>query len=95
MAEVFKELREVSCPNCKRLGKVIQQSQETLKSRNKEIDLLLKVWCTGGCDAGVGRWSDEEIKLEDVEYVEDLARRLRSYYRSRQFRLEQRNELGN
>ena len=74
------------CRNCKRLGLVIQQMQDTMKSRAKEVDLLLKVWCTGGCEGGVGRWSDEELKLEDVEYMENCAKRMREHYRARQFR---------
>lgn len=79
-------MNEKPCARCKRLGQVVQDMQQVLAEKSRVTDRLLNVWCSGGCDHGVGRYSDEELTLEDVEWAERYAVRLRSHYNSRQFK---------
>ncbi len=75
------------CGKCKRLGKVIQDMQQVLMHKNKVVDRLLNVWCSGGCPTGVGRFHEHEVTLEEVEWAERYAQRLRAHYGSRQSRI--------
>jgi hypothetical protein len=65
----------------------ITSLQEGNERRNRELDALHYVWCSGGCPGGVHRWTGEKITKELVEAAERNTRRLRSWYDTVGFRL--------
>jgi cob(I)alamin adenosyltransferase len=58
---------------------MMQQAAET---RNRELDALHYVWCSGGCAKGTHRYCDspDEITEETVQIIERQATRLRSWF---------------
>jgi hypothetical protein len=78
------ELRE----KVRRQAAVIRQQQLVLERKNRELDALHYVWCDGGCERGVHRWSDALVTRELVEAAERNTRRLRGWYRIVEFRLK-------
>lgn len=75
------------CPRCRRLGATIQDMQRVLTEKNKVVDRLLQVWCSGGCEHGTGRFTDVAPTEDDVVWAERYAVRLRARYESRKSRL--------
>ena len=43
-----------------------KQLDENLAKKNRELDALHYVWCSGGCDGGVHRYSEKELTAEIV-----------------------------
>jgi hypothetical protein len=58
-----------------------------LHRKNLELDALGRVWCSGGCEDGMNRYSRVEITEEQVAFLELNAKRARTYYNSRQCKL--------
>ena len=77
----LKQLAERQAANIRRM-------QLSLERRNRELDALHYVWCTGGCQGGVHRWTDELITREVVEHAERQAQRLRTWYQNVEYRLK-------
>lgn len=77
MGKSFKsdEEREIG-----RLGGRIKDLQSTLKCKNRELDALHRVWCSGGCEGGVHRHIEDELTAEMVAFAEYNTRRLRQWY---------------
>lgn len=60
---------------------------ETLSQKNKELDALHFVWCSGGCPGGVHRYSDTRLTEEMIRIAERNTKRLRSWYNAIKWRL--------
>lgn len=78
------------CNHCKdrqakieRQAKQLQVITESLKKKNRELDSLHFVWCSGGCQGGVHRWSEAQVTEELVELAEENTRRLRAWWNNR------------
>ena len=69
-------------------GRQIAELNEALARKNRQLDALHMVWCSGGCRSGVHRWTDEIITGELVAEAERNTKRLRSWYDSVKWRLE-------
>jgi len=54
------------CPQCRKRGDTINNLQRLLREKNEKLDALHYVWCSGGCEGGVHRFSDEELTPEIV-----------------------------
>ena len=76
------------CDKCKDLGQQINGLQDVVAEKNKELDRLHKVWCSGGCENGMHRWAEDldDVTAEDVKYVKLYAQRLESYYNSKKYK---------
>jgi len=64
----------------------INRLHKDLERKNKKLDALLWVWCDGGCDGGVNRYTPKELTLEMVETAERNTKRLRSWYENHKFK---------
>lgn len=62
------------------LRRQISIMQESLRSKNLELDSMHYVWCDGGCGGGVHRWTEGRIDKELVERAERNAHRLRTWF---------------
>lgn len=56
-----------------------------LKERNKQLDAMAWVWCSGGCVGGVYRFTDRVLTEEIVELAEHNVKRLRTAYNNEAF----------
>ena len=54
--------------------------QHCLHEKNLKLDALHYVWCSGGCNGGVHRWSENTITEEIVLEAERNTKRLREWY---------------
>jgi HAMP domain-containing protein len=54
--------------------------QEALHKKNLELDALHHVWCSGGCDTGVHRYTNETLTDEIVEQAQKSVARLVEYW---------------
>lgn len=70
----------------------INRLHKDLQRKNKILDSMLWVWCSGSCNGGVNRYSDEILTLEDVELVERNTKRLRCWYNNQQLKLMTESE---
>lgn len=62
------------------LRRQLTQAQANNRERNLELDALHYVWCDGGCDGGVHRWTEDKITEELVLAAERNTWRLRRWY---------------
>jgi hypothetical protein len=77
------------CENCEKLRRQIRIQQESLEKKNRALDALHYVWCSGGCTTGVHRHGDpDEITEELVLEAERNTKRLRIWWENRKFRKE-------
>jgi hypothetical protein len=68
-------------------GERIQELQELLHQKNRELDALGRVWCDGGCGSGMFRWAEREPLTEDeLRFVERNTRRMRTWHQNAKFR---------
>lgn len=59
----------------------ITHLQQTLAHKNKILDAMLYVWCSGGCEGGVNRFTDSiEVTEELVKLAVDNTNRLQSWF---------------
>ena len=65
----------------------IRDMQVVAERKNRELDALHLVWCTGACPNGVHRWSDLIVTEELVATAERNTKRLRQWYSGVKFRL--------
>lgn len=56
---------------------------ETLREKNRDLDALHYVWCSGGCTGGAHRWSENNITGAKLRRAERLLRRTRSWHENR------------
>lgn len=66
--------------------KEIREMQLSLESKNKELDALHYVWCNGGCEDGVHRWTENNLTEELLQIAERNVRRLRTWFMNHQYR---------
>lgn len=68
------------------LRRQITIQQAAAERRNRDLDALHYVWCSGGCETGVHRFCGhpDEITEDVVATVERQALRLREWYKNRQ-----------
>ena len=55
----------------------IRELLDTVNRFAKRLDALWWVWCDGGCESGVARYSDAELTEEIVQIAERNTKRLR------------------
>jgi len=53
-----------------RLKRQIREMQLVLEEKNRALDAMWWVWCSGGCSGGVSRWKDVELTEEIVAIAE-------------------------
>jgi len=70
----------------KRLRGTIAGMQTAAERRNRALDALHWVWCSGGCETGVHRFCGhpDEVTEDVVATLEREAKRLRAWYTTRQ-----------
>jgi len=69
------------------LRREIEISQRASKRRSMELDALGVVWCSGGCDTGMGRYTKTEVTEEMVLFLERNAERARTHFNNRKCRV--------
>lgn len=58
--------------------------QNILAHKNKQLDALGHVWCSGGCEGGAARYENPDtITEETVQLVEKNTLRLRTWWENR------------
>lgn len=62
----------------------ITSNQKALGRKSAELDALGIVWCSGGCDTGMGRYTKTEVTEEMVKFLERNAERARTHFSNRQ-----------
>lgn len=65
-----------------RLRRTVDENRLTSERKNRELDALHYVWCSGGCGGGVHRYQDGPVTGEIVKQAEKQAKRLRSWWNS-------------
>ncbi len=66
----------------RRLRAQVAHLNEQNRKRNLQLDMLNFVWCNGGCDAGLRRWSEKHTEDELLELTieaELYVKRLKTY----------------
>lgn len=58
---------------------------ESLQIKNKELDALHYIWCTGGCEKGIHRYHEEPLTKELVELATRNTNRLITYFNNIEF----------
>lgn len=55
------------------------------ETRNRELDALHYVWCSGGCEGGTHRYGGkpDDVTEEVVQLAEENTRRLRAWFENR------------
>lgn len=72
-----------------KLKKQIKDKDNSLHKKNKILDAMHWVWCSGGCETGVHRYrTDMQLTEEIVQLAERNTKRLRSWYNNHKFRNE-------
>ena len=64
------------------LRRQITIKDASLERKNRELDALHFVWCSGGCEGGVHRWQDVPLTEDIVVEAERNTRRLREWWES-------------
>jgi hypothetical protein len=72
----------------KKLKTELTQARENNEQRNRELDALHYVWCSGGCHGGVHRYcgSPDDVTEEVVAAAVRNTERLRSWFQNRQYK---------
>lgn len=66
------------------LRREIASNQKALQRKSKELDALGITWCSGGCETGMGRYTQTEVTEEMVKFLERNAERARTHFSNRQ-----------
>jgi hypothetical protein len=64
----------------------ITTMQSSLEKKNRQLDALLFVWCSGGCLNGIHRYKDIPLTEELVRTAECNTIRLREYLQNYNYR---------
>ena len=70
----------------KRQRREIRGMQLALERKNKELDALHFVWCSGGCRGGMHRFNDIELTDEIVEESIRNTNRLVTWHVNKKYR---------
>jgi hypothetical protein len=78
----------------KRLRRQIRIANEGAHRRNLDLDALHYVWCNGGCEGGVHRWTDRAPLTEElVSAAENNTERMRTWLRNYQYRQARKAQI--
>jgi hypothetical protein len=66
-----------------RLRSLVRQRDQQLAEKNRELDALHYVWCSGGCEDGIHRHTDEELTPDIVGRAIRNTTRLVNWYTAR------------
>jgi len=80
------------CEKCKDYKKQIKELNDILHHKNLLLDSLGYVWCSGGCDKGIFRYSENTLTEEQLLLVERNTKRLRQWYNNKIFKERNKNE---
>jgi hypothetical protein len=69
-----------------RLREELQQLNMVLARKNRELDALHYVWCSGGCDGGVNRFMPGQLTEDVVIAAERNTVRLRGWFENHKLR---------
>jgi len=72
----------------KKLKREVTILQQALHKKNLELDAMHYVWCDGGCDSGVHRWTEDTVTEEIVRLAEINTIRLRRWYNNKLFKVK-------
>lgn len=75
-----------------RLQAEVKSLNAVLARKNRELDALHYVWCSGGCDGGVHRFVPGQVTEEVVAAAERNTRRLRSWIENSKLRARYKAE---
>ena len=75
-----------------RLREEVKQLNAVLARKNRELDALHYVWCSGGCDGGVNRFMPGQLTEDVVIAAERNTARLRGWYDNSLLRAKYRAE---
>jgi len=71
----------------KALKKEVTELQQKLHEKNRNLDAMGWVWCSGGCEGGSGRFlPSNKLTLEMVEVAERNTKRMRSWIENEKFK---------
>lgn len=82
------ELRELVAKN-RRLSREVKQLQDAIEDKNRRLDAMHVIWCTGGCQGGAHRYDGkgpDGITRELVERAIRETTRLVTYYNNAEFK---------
>lgn len=63
----------------KSLRREVRQMQLCLEAKNRALDALHHVWCSGGCETGTHRWTPNTLTEEVVALAERQVARMRMW----------------
>ena len=74
---------------CKKLRRELNDSRKNNEERNRALDALHYVWCSGGCEGGTHRYqgTPDDVTEEVVAEAERNTARLRTWWTNRQAKL--------
>jgi len=64
----------------------IMNMQLVLENKNKALDAMGYVWCSGGCEGGIYRYTEKKLTEDIVKEAEKNTKRLRSWYETHKYR---------
>jgi hypothetical protein len=70
----------------KELRRQLTFQRESLEYKNRALDAMRWVWCSGGCKGGVARYTDEPLTEDLVKLAETNTIRLRSWFENHKIR---------
>lgn len=70
------------------LKREVNNQRISLERKNKELDALHYVWCNGGCDGGMHRFTTSQSPLTEelVQHAERNTKRMREYFENYNYR---------
>lgn len=68
------------------LRRQVTHLREVLERKNRQLDALHFVWCSGGCDGGTHRYGDGRITKELVEEAVRNTYRLIAWFGNNEFK---------
>lgn len=85
----LKQLHDKELENTRRkiqqYKRQITHLQNTLREKNLKLDALHHVWCSGGCNGGVHRWTPNTVNEDLVKMAEGCVARLRDWWDNYQY----------
>jgi len=78
--------------NVRRLRMEVDEMRKKSEEKNRELDAMHYVWCSGGCEGGTHRWegSPDDVTEEIVALAERNTGRLRAWFENRKSKLARR-----
>lgn len=86
VAAYEQAIRNEAAGEIERLKRELTFACRNNEKRNKELDALHYVWCSGGCEGGAHRWTDQPLTEEIVSIALRNTQRLIQHFRNRKCR---------